>query len=69
MVYVPLVTMVPLIFAYAKRGGKGRLAINVYPIGHVRPEGHVRRQTPVFVPTIFLFVPTPKSIHKLDLPV
>ena len=67
MVFAPLVTTEPPIFAYAKLDGKDQLVIDVYPIGHVRPEEHVRRLTPVFALTICLFVQTPVSIHKLDL--
>ena len=66
MVFAPLVTTEPPIFAYAKLDGKDRLVIDVYLIGHVRPEEHVRRLTPVFALTTFLFAPTPVSIHKLD---
>ena len=67
MAFAPLVTTEPPIFAYAKLDGKARHVIDVYPIGHVRPEEHVRRLTPVFALTICLFAPTPVSIHKLDL--
>ena len=67
MVFAPLVTTEPQISAYAKLDGKDLHVIDVYLIGHVRPEEHVRRLTPVFALTTFLFAPTPVSIHKLDL--
>ena len=67
MVFAPLVTTEPPIFAYAKLDGKARHVIDVYPIGHVRPEEHVRRLTPVFALTTCLFAPTQALIHKLDL--